>query len=100
MAIGGFKKKLPMSAALRQGGEGTVPPPKPRAKSLGSSFGGAGEFGIQKPPKGAGGVPGKPTQVGGGISMNKAQSAAKAPTAPNIKVGPKMPSMPKMPKIK
>ena len=95
----GFKKKLPMSAAMRQGGEGTVPPPKPRSKSLGSSLGGAGEFGIQRGSKGAGGVPGKPTSIGGGVSMNQAQKAPKAPSIPNIKVGPKLPSMPKI-KIK
>ena len=98
--MAGFKKTLPMSRALRQGGQGTVPPPKPRSKSLGSSLGGAGEFGMQKPSKSAGGVPGKPTQIGSGVSMNKAASAPKAPTAPSFKVGPKLPSLPKIDKIK
>ena len=55
---------------------------------------------MQKPSKSAGGVPGKPTQIGGGVSMNKAASAPKAPTAPSFKVGPKLPSMPKIDKIK
>jgi hypothetical protein len=92
---GGFKKKLPMSAAMRQGGEGTVPPPRPRSKSLGSSLGGAGQFGIQRGSKSTG-APSGPTNLGGGVSMNKAQSAPKAPTLPNIKAGPKLPSMPKI----
>ena len=53
--MAGFKKKLPMSAALRQGGEGTIPPPKagggpPKAKpTLGVS------------PKVSAGIPKLPT---------------------------------------
>ena len=80
-----------MSAAMRQGGEGTVPPPKP------GSTGGRKMLGLPPglpKPKGGGG------NFGGKISGPTAPKAALAPKAPNFKVGPKIGAMPKMPKIK
>jgi hypothetical protein len=75
--MAGFKKKLPMSSAMRPGGFGTVPAGK---ASGGNPFGKEG---------------------GGGLSMaGKAPTAPKAPSAPSFKAGSKMPGLPKMPKFK
>lgn len=94
--MAGFKKKLPMSAAMRQGGEGTVPPPKPRSSSLGSAKGSGGMFGIKPGAPGAGAKPKGPTQLGAGVKMPKEPSLPKAPTIGRQPAAPKLPTMPKV----
>ena len=94
--MAGFKKKLPMSAALRQGGEGTVPPPKARSISLGTSKGGGGQFGIKPGGPNAGVKPKGPTQLGAGVKMPKEPSLPRAPTIGRQPAAPKLPTLPKV----
>jgi len=76
-----FQKKLPMSAALRQGGEGVVPPPKG-----GDPF----DLGKIKGPKNVA-KPAGPTKIGKGVPAPK--------FAKGGSVLPKMPSMTKVTKV-
>lgn len=85
---GGFKKKLPMSAALRQGGAGTVPPPKP-----GGGSGGGFDIGSLKGPSlgpSASNAPKAPTKIGQGVPTPKMRGGGV----------PTIPKMPKIPKFK
>lgn len=85
-----FQRKLPMSAALRPGGQGTVPPEQ--------STEGREVFniGAMKPPGGTR-APSGPTVIGKGVKMPKVPSPPKLPAAPKTQ---KMPTTPKMPKFK
>ena len=73
-----FKRKLPMSAALREGGAGVTPPPTPDM-----------DLGQLKGPK-APAAPKGPTNLGlglksTGVQAPKPPAAPKAPTLPTLK---------------
>ena len=84
-----FQKKLPMSAALRQGGEGVI---NPQDVKKGDVF----DMGSVEAPRSPRDPVG-PTQIGKGVK------APKPPSPPKLPAGPKTlkpPSMPKLGKFK
>jgi hypothetical protein len=91
-----FQKKLPMSSALRPGGEGVVPPPKG-----GDPF----NLGSIKGPKNVA-KPEGPTKIGKGIPKLasgggvKAVKAVQMPKMPASIKSPGFPKFPKAPKFK
>lgn len=78
-----FQKKLPLSAALRPGGQGVVNPKDVQTGE--DTF----DLGSIKGPKSRQGPKG-PTQIGKGVTM---------PKQPRHPTGPKPPRAPQMPKI-
>ncbi len=85
----GFQRKLPMSAALRQGGEGVV---NPQDVKTGDVF---GTKGIEAPATTP--APSGPTTIGKGVKAPKPPSPPKLPAAPKSL---RPPAAPKMPKFK
>lgn len=91
-----YQKKLPMSSALRPGGEGVVPPPKG-----GDTFDLGSIKGPKNIPKPAG-----PTKLGKGIPKLesgggvKAVKAVSMPKMPETIKSPGFPKSPKPPKFR
>jgi hypothetical protein len=91
-----FQKKLPMSSALRPGGEGVVPPPKGGDPfNLGSIKGPKNVAKPEGPTKIGKGIP--KLERGGGV---KAVKAVQMPKMPETIKSPGFPKFPKAPKFK